>query len=466
MPAFSVVAIDDEELIRKSLKKVLEERGYRVVLAANGQDGIESVKSHLPDVVLLDLRLPDADGLDLLEKIREISPASQVIVITAYGDVRSSVKAMKRGAFDFLKKPYELEEIVLTVEAATKSAACKARLGLYEKREWERYALHDTVGSSDATGLVEETVAKVAKSDATTVLIEGESGTGKELVARAIHFQSERAQSPFVEINCSSFQENLLENELFGHEKGAFTDASQQKKGLAELADGGTLFLDEVGDMPISTQAKLLRFIDTLTFRRVGGWEDISVDIRIVAATNKDLEAKVQEGAFRGDLYYRLKVVSIHMPPLRDREGDALEIAAYYIGHFSKKFGKKFKGLSPDAEKLFLNYSWPGNIRELKNVIERTVLLEKGPLVSPEHLPREIAIAQRQESRGKSSSPEKSDVESLAELEAKHIRRVLRLTAGNKSEAARVLGISRQGLIEKLKKLEEVTPVLHSSHSN
>jgi DNA-binding NtrC family response regulator len=466
MPTFSIVAIDDEKLIRKSLKKVLEERGFRVALAANGEDGLASVKRHLPDVVLLDLRLPDADGLDLLENIREMSPSSQVIVISAYGDVRSSVTAMKRGAFDFLKKPYELEEIVLAVEAAIKSASCKARLDLYEKREWERYALQDMVGSSDATGLIEETVSKVAKSDATTVLIEGESGTGKELVARGIHFQSQRAQCPFVEINCSSFQENLLENELFGHEKGAFTDASQQKKGLAELADGGTLFLDEVGDMPIPTQAKLLRFIDTLTFRRVGGWEDINVDIRIVAATNKDLEAKVQEGEFRGDLYYRLKVVSIDMPPLRAREGDALEIAKYYIEHFNKKFGKRFKGLSSDAEKMFLNYEWPGNVRELKNVIERTVLLEKGPLVKPEHLPKDVASARKSGSVARSSSSAKAELESLAELEAKHIRRVLRLTAGNKSEAARLLGISRQGLIEKLKKLDETSRVLHSSHSN
>ncbi|UCF79617.1 MAG: sigma-54-dependent Fis family transcriptional regulator [Candidatus Eiseniibacteriota bacterium] len=466
MATFSIVAIDDEELIRKSLKKVLEEKGYRVTLAASGEEGLANVRRVLPDVVLLDLRLPDADGLDLLEKIREVSPVSQVIVITAYGDVRSSVKAMKRGAFDFLKKPYELDEIVLTVEAAIKSASYRARLDLYEKKEWERYALHDMVGSSEATHAVEETVAKVARSDATTVLIEGESGTGKELVARAIHFQSTRAQAPFVEINCSSFQENLLENELFGHEKGAFTDASQQKKGLAELADGGTLFLDEVGDMPVPTQAKLLRFIDTLTFRRVGGWEDISVDIRIVAATNKDLEEKVGEGLFRGDLYYRLKVVSIYMPPLRDREGDQLEIARYYIQHFNRKFGKRFKGLSAEAEKMFLSYRWPGNIRELKNVIERTVLLEKGPLIRAEHLPREIVGPDRTRVRPDLASVQKRELETLAELEAEHVKRVLRLTEGNKSEAARILGISRQGLIEKLKKLEDVSPVLHPTRSD
>jgi two-component system response regulator AtoC len=278
------------------------------------------------------------------------------------------------------------------------------------------------------------------------VLITGESGTGKELVARAIHYRSDRAQAPLMEVNCSSFHENLLENELFGHEKGAFTDASEAKKGLVELCDGGTLFLDEVADMVLPTQAKLLRFIDHRNFKRVGGAQDISVDIRIVAATNKDLEAEVRAGRFRSDLYFRLKVVSIHLPPLRDRDDDILMLAGHFMREFSRKFQKRFEDIAPGARQLFLGYRWPGNVRELKNVIERVVLLEDDDLIEVGHLPPEL---QGRQIAGDESIP----LPTLAQIEADHIGEVLRLTAGNKSRAARILGISRQGLIEKLRRL-------------
>jgi DNA-binding NtrC family response regulator len=278
------------------------------------------------------------------------------------------------------------------------------------------------------------------------VLITGESGTGKELVARAIHYRSDRAHAPLMEVNCSSFQEHLLENELFGHERGAFTDAGETKKGLVELCDGGTLFLDEVADMSLPTQAKLLRFIDYRSFKRVGGSQDIAVDIRIVAATNKDLDEEVRAGRFRSDLYFRLKVVSIHLPALHERGDDILLLARHFLQEFSRKFKKDFKDIAAEARPLLTSYRWPGNVRELRNVLERAVLLEDGAALEVEHLPRELS-GRRLSSDQDIASP------TLAQIEADHITEVLRLTAGNKSRAARILGISRQGLIEKLRRL-------------
>jgi DNA-binding NtrC family response regulator len=299
-------------------------------------------------------------------------------------------------------------------------------------------------------GEVRELIEKVVRSQATSVLITGESGTGKELVARAIHYRSDRAQAPLMEVNCSSFHENLLENELFGHERGAFTDAGDTKKGLVELCDGGTLFLDELADMPLPTQAKLLRFIDHRNFKRVGGAQDITVDIRIVAATNKDLEAEVRAGRFRSDLYFRLKVVSIEMPPLRDRGEDILLLARHFMAEFSRRFQKRFSDVSPEAVAVLAAYGWPGNVRELRNLIERVVLLEEGARIEVSHLSPEVLGRQ---SRDAGATSSEYPLPTLAEIEAGHIAEVLRLTAGNKSQAARVLGISRQGLIEKLRRL-------------
>jgi two-component system response regulator AtoC len=298
------------------------------------------------------------------------------------------------------------------------------------------------------------------RSKATSVLITGESGTGKELVARAIHYRGDRAQAPLMEVNCSSFHENLLENELFGHERGAFTDATDTKKGLVELCDGGTLFLDEVADMPLPTQAKLLRFIDHRNFKRVGGAHDISVDIRIVAATNKDLEEEVRNGRFRSDLYFRLKVVSIWLAPLRDREGDVAMLSQHFMREFSRKFQKGFTELAPEAALLLESYAWPGNVRELRNLIERVVLLEEGGRLEADHLPPEMLG--RRNAPASATAATMRDVlglPTLAQIEMEHINEVLRLTSGNKSRAARVLGISRQGLIEKLRRLriEEVS---------
>ena len=448
----SLLIIDDEVLIRKSLSKVFRSNGYTVESASTGAEGIEKISEVRPQVVILDMRLPDTDGLSVLKQARALDPLLQVIVITAYGDVQSAVDAMKLGACDFLRKPYEMEDILLATESAGRNFRQANELDLYRRRAYEAYSGAEIIGSSTPMQHVRELIDKVVPSQATSVLITGESGTGKELVARAIHYRSDRGAAPLMEVNCSSFHENLLENELFGHERGAFTDANSTKKGLVELCDGGTLFLDEVADMPIATQAKLLRFIDHRNFKRVGGAEDIAVDIRIVAATNKDVDAEVRAGRFRSDLYFRLKVVSVELPPLRERGDDILLLARHFVDEFARRFQKSFTAMDPEVEEAFRNYSWPGNVRELRNVIERVVLLEDGPVVRLEHMPAELL--------GRGAGLPVSTAESrafgvatLAQMEAEHIAEVLRLTDGNKSQAARILGISRQGLIEKVRRL-------------
>ena len=442
----SVLVVDDEALIRKSLSKVLRAKGYAVETASTGEEGLEKVASVRPQVLILDMRLPDTDGLSVLRRARRVDPLLQVIMITAYGEIPIAFEAGKLDAVSFLRKPSEMEDIELAVEAAGRYFQQASELDLYRRQAWQNYSGEEIIGQSPLMKEVRELIEKVVKSKATSVLITGESGTGKELVARAIHYRSDRAHAPLMEVNCSSFQESLLENELFGHEKGAFTDANETKKGLVELCDGGTLFLDEVADMSLPTQAKLLRFIDYRSFKRVGGAQDIAVDIRIVAATNKNLEEEVRAGRFRSDLYFRLKVVSIHLPPLHDRGDDILLLARHFLLEFSRQFKKDFKEIAAEARPLLTSYRWPGNVRELRNVLERAVLLEDGTELEVDHLPRELS-GRRLASDHDIASP------TLAQIEADHIAEVLRLTGGNKSRAARILGISRQGLIEKLRRL-------------
>jgi DNA-binding NtrC family response regulator len=450
----SVLVVDDELLIRKSLAKVLRARGYAVELASTGAEGLEKVREVRPQVMILDMRLPDTDGLSVLRRAREVDPLLQVVLITAYGDVQSAVDAMKLGACDFLRKPYEMEDIVLAVESASRHFRQASELDLYRRQAWTAWTGEEIIGNSGPMHEVSDLIEKVVRSQATSVLITGESGTGKELVARAIHYRSDRAQQPLMEVNCSSFHESLLENELFGHERGAFTDATDTKKGLVELCDGGTLFLDEVADMPLPTQAKLLRFIDHRNFKRVGGALDIAVDIRIVAATNKDLDQEVRSGRFRSDLFFRLKVVSIHLPALRERGDDILLLGRHFVQEFSRKFQKRFASISGEAAQAMLAYAWPGNVRELKNLVERVVLLEEGEAIALDHLSSEI-LGRGAGTSGapRAASSDALALPTLAQIEAEHISEVMRLVAGNKSRAARVLGISRQGLIEKLRRL-------------
>jgi DNA-binding NtrC family response regulator len=455
----SVLVVDDEVLIRKSLSKVLRARGYAVELASTGAEGLQKVTEIRPQVMILDMRLPDTDGISVLRRVRQVDALLQVIVITAFGDVQSAVDAMKLGACDFLRKPYEMEDIVLAVHSAGQTFRQATELDLYRRQAWRQFSDDEIIGRSGPMKQVRDLIEKVVRSKATSVLITGESGTGKELVARAIHYRGDRAKAPLMEVNCSSFHENLLENELFGHERGAFTDATETKKGLVELCDGGTLFLDEVADTPLPTQAKLLRFIDHRNFKRVGGAQDISVDIRIVAATNKDLEAEVRAGRFRGDLYFRLKVVSIHLPRLAERGDDVLMLARHFLREFARKFQKRFGDIAPAAAPMLRGYAWPGNVRELRNLIERVVLLEEGQRLQPEHLPSEFtgrsaaAVPGPVAAAAGAAAADTIALPTLAQIEAEHIGEVLRLTAGNKSRAARILGISRQGLIEKLRRL-------------
>jgi DNA-binding NtrC family response regulator len=450
-----ILVVDDEALVRKSLRAALEDASYQVDTASTAEDAVGAFIQRSPSIVILDLRLPDRDGLDLLRELRERDPRVRVIMITGDGDVRKAVSAMKEGAVDFLRKPYELDEILHVVTNAAENVERDRRLDLYEARE--SFSRARIIGESEGIGRLWGTVEKVASSDTTTVLILGESGTGKELFARAVHHCSARAKSPLVEVNCSSFQETLLENELFGHEKGAYTGANHLKRGLVELCDGGTLFLDEVGEMPLGTQAKLLRFIDNQTFRRVGGGTDITVDLRLVAATNAPLERLVDEGRFRKDLYYRLKVVALTLPPLRDRGDDVIALATHYVRHFSTKFKKGFETLSPEVHELFLRYPWPGNIRELKNLLERVVLLEEGCSLEIHHLPEDIQgafpdLLARVNPR-RAMRPVDAQM-TLKDAADQHILRVLEACAGNRSQAARILNVSRQHLIARLKRID------------
>jgi DNA-binding NtrC family response regulator len=426
---------------------------------------LESVRRDPPHVLILDLRLPDGSGLELLPRLKALSPEMKVVVITAFGDLPTAVEAMRQGATDFLKKPYEMHEMILAMERLKAGLARETQLDAFRRSELEGFLKTTIVGESPAVRRAWEVTSKVAASEATTVLIKGESGTGKELVARALHFESARRDAPFMALNCSTFQEPLLENELFGHERGAFTDAKEPKRGLVELADQGTLFLDEIGDMPGGTQAKLLRFIEDRTFKRVGGAADLSVDLRIVAATNRNLELAVREGKFRNDLYYRLEVVSIDLPPLRDRGDDVLLLIRHFLAFYSEKFRKRFRGMTPEVEAIARVYRWPGNVRELRNLIERIVLLEDDELLREDHLAAEM-IAQYEAvpralrdaivARGENDI----SLPTLSEVEQEHILKVLEATDGNRSQAARVLGISRQSLIERLKRIAAVRGTL------
>ena len=469
-----VLIVDDEPLVRRSMERALVDQGFDVVTAATIAEGDALFAAHRPPVIVLDIKLPDGSGLDLLPRLRGIDPGVKVVVVTAFGETAEAVRAMKLGAADFLKKPYDIEELLHAVRGAAESHTRDRQLKGYRKRDQVRYARSQMIGLSPEMQAVREVVRKVALSDATTVLVTGESGTGKELVARAIHFESSRKDAPLMEVNCSAFQDALLENELFGHEKGAFTGAGQLKRGLVELCDGGTLFLDEVSEMSPRVQAKLLRFIDDKTFRRVGGNVDLAVDIRLVAATNAQLDRRIAEDLFRRDLYFRLKVVSIDLCPLRARGEDILLLAAAFMERFSRELRKSFDRISPAAARLLLEYPWPGNVRELQNLIERIVLLEEGPELDVRHLPEEMRRPSHPLATGDGPPAASGDqaglldalarrwgdgaqrgVPSLREVEDAYIGLVLEHCGGNRSEAARRLRLSRQGLLDRLRRIRE-----------
>ena len=449
-----ILVVDDEHLIRWSLEQNLKKQGYDVLTAGNGEDALRLVREEQPDLVLLDIQLPGISGMEVLEKIKEFDDEIIVIMVTAHGGLETAVNAMRVGAYDYINKPFNLDEIAVIIKKALETFDLRREVARL-RSEHKKSGPPDIVGTGRHMQGILEMMGKVARSDASTVLVLGESGTGKELVAKWIHYQSARSDKPFIAINCAAVPATLLESELFGHEKGAFTDAKNAKKGLFELADGGTVFLDEIGDMEMGMQAKLLRFLEDRTFRRIGGSKVLSVDVRIISATNKDLIKAIEEKLFRNDLYYRLQVIPIYLPPLRERQEDILQIARHFIENFNREFNKLVTGISAEAELLLLNYSWPGNIRELKNVIERAIILGTGEVLTEEHFPVEIASRSESVSRIPASSfilpPEGVDID---EIEKDLIRQALETSDGNQSKAAKKLNLGIDAFRYRMKKFE------------
>ncbi|HEV7237170.1 MAG TPA: sigma-54 dependent transcriptional regulator [Ktedonobacteraceae bacterium] len=389
--SLSILIIDDEPHLPHQFARYLRKHGYEVTAVADGEAGLQVLQKESIDLVLLDLRLPKMSGLEVLERIRETDQELPVVMLTAYGDVQTAVAAMKLGAVDYLLKGFDLDELLLVVRRGLETSAMYRELRQLRHERSDNYHFTHIVGHSERMREVFELVARVARSDTAAVLITGESGTGKEVVARAIHDQSLRASGPFHPLNCAAIANNLLESELFGFEQYAFTDAKKAKRGLLELAEGGTLFLDEVGEMPLDMQVKLLRVLETKSFFRLGGNKEVKINVRVLAATNRDLEQAMKDGTFRSDLFYRLAVLQIPLPPLRERPGDILLFAARFVEDFNKSLVRNVRRISPEAQHLLLAYGWPGNVREVKNVIERAMILSNSDELLPIHLPYEIA---------------------------------------------------------------------------
>jgi DNA-binding NtrC family response regulator len=455
----TVLVVDDEKTFRIVAEEALSSEGFAVTTAASGQGGLEAWRREPTDLVILDRHLPDTDGIAILEAIvkeaGERGVDTLVVIATAYADVTSAVQAVKLGAFDYLSKPLQLPELVVTVRKALEAKRLRAQVRQLAGRA--AAALGDfVVGASSAMRQVVDMVDKVAQATDTTVLVQGESGTGKEHIADLIHRRTPgRSDGPFVEINCASVPENLLESELFGYERGAFTDAKGNKRGLFEEADGGTLFLDEVGEMPMATQAKLLKVLEEMTFRRLGGTRDLTVSVRVVAATNKDLAVEVQRGAFRLDLYHRLDVFHIRVPALRDRREDVLPLATHFLARFAARLRKAATAFAPETEKRLLDYDYPGNVRELRNLVERAVILSTGPVIEPSC----IVLSGPTRAPSTSAAPgaffstelrEGGRPPTLEELERDYIARLLELAGGNKTQVARMLGVSFPTVAKKI----------------
>ena len=447
-----ILVIDDEKFITWSLKQHLEKEGYEVFTAESGPEGLELFKTEVPDILLLDIHMPGISGIETLESIRKLNKEVIVIIITGHGDIETAVSAIKLGAYDFVEKPFDLNRISVLIKKALETINLKREVNYLREEQYEKYNFDNTIGQSKAMRDVITLAKKVAESDANTILIQGESGTGKNLIARAIHYHSARAAQPFVEVTCTAIPETLIESELFGHEKGAFTDAKIAKKGLFELANGGTIYLDEIGDTKPSTQAKLLRVIEDKTFKRVGGLKDISINVRVIAATNKSLDNAIKDGSFRADLYYRLKVIPVVIPPLRERKEDIIPLAMYYIKTFDREFKKNVQGISPEAENILLKYPWYGNVRELKNAIERICILEDTEIISPDHIPAEIVDYSNSEPVEKTSFNLPPEGLSLKDVEKELIVQALKMVSDNQTRAARLLGISRDALRYKMQK--------------
>jgi DNA-binding NtrC family response regulator len=478
MPKEKVLVVDDDSAIRYTLTEALRGWGYEPLEASNIAAALESFDAEQPSAVLQDINLPDGSGLDALLEYKKRQPQAIVIMITGNVQLEDTIAALRGGAYDFIGKPVRLGELQVTIRNGIEAGRLRREVRLLRREQERRFSFDQIIGQSPAMSEMIRLARKVAASEVSSVLLLGESGTGKDLVAKAIHYGSSRADQPFIAINCAAIPATLIESELFGHEKGAFTDAKGRKEGLFEQAQGGTLFLDEIGELELGLQAKMLRVLEEGSFRRVGGLKDLPLDVRVVAASNRDLKAESDTGRFRLDLYYRLSVIQIDLPPLRERGDDVLLLAKYYIAHFNERLRKRIRGLTPEVEEIFRRYSWPGNVRELRNVIERVMILEDFDLITADWLPRGLVRDDRPTSPppvvGVSQFPEVAapsfrlpatqsfqlpeegiDLE-LVELSL--VRQAMERSGGNQTRAAELLGISRDQLRYRLKKIEESQP--------
>lgn len=449
----TVLIVDDEQNIVDFLEEALKEE-YLIIKGKNGKEAIKKVQEFYPDVVLMDYKMPGMDGMEAFLKIKEVDKDIPVILMTAYGTSQVAIQAMKAGAYDYVTKPLDLEEIRVTLKKAIELKKLSEKIKTKDNFPDTEFVIEGLIGKSQNMQDVYKLIGKASSSDV-TVLILGESGTGKELVAKSIYMNSERRDKPFVTVNCAAIPEGLLESELFGHEKGSFTDAKERHIGKFEQAKDGTIFLDEIGDMSLTLQAKILRVLQEKTFERVGGRETIFTNARIIAATNKDLEKLVNEKKFREDLYYRLNVFSITLPPLRDRKDDIPDLVEYFIFKYSHKYQKIITGVAPDAMESLTNYSWPGNVRELENAIAHAIVVSHGQIILKEHLPQNITGNKTKEDTSKIINVEDDGVvplnDLIARVEKDMIIKALKSTNGNKSKAARLLGISRKSLFNKIR---------------
>ncbi len=450
-----ILVVDDEESIREFLDIMLRKEGYEVTCVEDGQTAIDILKKKSFDLLISDLQMPNVTGIELLKHCRETYPDLLFMMITAFGTAESAVEAMKMGAYDYITKPFKIDEVRINIANALRSRNLEVENRVLRKELQKEYSFQNLVGNSEAMHKIFELIRKVSDSP-TNVLVTGESGTGKEMVAKAIHYNSPLKDRPFVSVNCGAIPENLVESELFGHKKGSFTGAISDKDGLFEVADGGTLFLDEIGELPLSSQVRILRAIQEKTVRRVGGTEDIKVEVRIIAATNRDLEQMVQQGTFRQDLYYRLNVINIRTPPLRERRDDIPLLAGHFLQKYSERFSKQIQTISKEAMDLLKKYDFPGNVRELENIIERTVALESGATVLPESLPQFVNTPTGRKmvsSDGIEITDEGIDLQKvLDQLEKELLVKAIHQANGVKKRAAKLLGITFRSMRYRVEK--------------